>query len=309
MEELALKCAYEHPGHSLILDPSDKNWEKYFTTEELAEIRSFKAQSIPSMPMNLETYLGLYLNKKRTQSEADILRQVWGFIDHCYDESDIAVSLGEKGSRSLSEDRNNDRSIATVAPMQRKEVGTKVDILFTFCDYELVTAEAGKSSDVSSTKTFQESGIKCPKTMKSMFNNLLMRYPNTLRQLSTFGFVLSGLNINLLIMDSPSGHVCRISKLPQFLQYPTIPARLMRDLSLSIKLVWGTKKLMENVTNKITNASNIGSLDFTKPTTLPIPPLFNPTTTTKKNQRKRSNNNNSKCQKLSDQTNSSETDP
>ncbi|KAG2216200.1 hypothetical protein INT45_000800, partial [Circinella minor] len=277
MKELALKCIYEHLCHSLILDPSDKNWEKDFTTEELAEIRSFKAPSIPLMPMNLEIYLKSYFNKniintylkKRTPSEADILQQVWGFIDHCYDASDVVVSLGKKGSRSSSEDRNNDRALATVAPIQRKEVGTKVDILFTFCAYELGTAEVGNLSDVSSTKTFQKSGIKCPKTMKSMFNNILMSYPS--------------LSINLLIMDSPSSHACRISKLPRFLQYPTIPASLMRDLSLSIKLVWGTKKLMENVTNEITNASKASCLDFTKPTTLPIPPLFTPTTT-KKNQ-------------------------
>ncbi|KAI8138881.1 hypothetical protein BJV82DRAFT_280436 [Fennellomyces sp. T-0311] len=60
MEALALKSLYEHPCHSLILDPDDKTWSEYFTNDEIREIKSFNAPQVAPLPAALEEYLDKY---------------------------------------------------------------------------------------------------------------------------------------------------------------------------------------------------------------------------------------------------------
>ncbi|ORZ05280.1 hypothetical protein BCR42DRAFT_301073, partial [Absidia repens] len=59
MMDLAMKCDYEHPCHSLILDPEDRLWEEYFTMDELEEIAAYNAPIIPTPPYEFEQYLSL----------------------------------------------------------------------------------------------------------------------------------------------------------------------------------------------------------------------------------------------------------
>ncbi|KAF7730073.1 hypothetical protein EC973_003019 [Apophysomyces ossiformis] len=63
MEKLALRCNYEHPCHSLILDPECCTWKEYFSAEELREIRMFATPTIKRMPDDLNRYLMSYLGK------------------------------------------------------------------------------------------------------------------------------------------------------------------------------------------------------------------------------------------------------
>lgn len=70
MQKFALECEYEHPVHSLILDPTDPCWKTYFTSQELHQIQSYQAVSIPSFPKDLQTYLGTF-SKMRTVEEID----------------------------------------------------------------------------------------------------------------------------------------------------------------------------------------------------------------------------------------------
>lgn len=51
---------YSSPVHSLILDPTDPCWKTYFTSQELHQIQSYQAVSIPSFPKDLQTYLGAF---------------------------------------------------------------------------------------------------------------------------------------------------------------------------------------------------------------------------------------------------------
>lgn len=60
MRSLAIICKYEHPVHSLILDPSDDTWKDYFTEDELNEIRTCNSIALPSFPLEYQQYLDKY---------------------------------------------------------------------------------------------------------------------------------------------------------------------------------------------------------------------------------------------------------
>ncbi|CAO3612156.1 unnamed protein product [Mucor hiemalis] len=60
MLSLAKDSVYEHPVHSLILDPNDVIWKQYFTDAELNEIRQFNAPKLPSIPEDFAEYLRSY---------------------------------------------------------------------------------------------------------------------------------------------------------------------------------------------------------------------------------------------------------
>ncbi|GET03382.1 C2H2-type zinc finger transcription factor [Rhizophagus clarus] len=73
--DFGLKCTREHLSHSFILDPDDENYlnEGIFTKDELVEIRSFQAKSLPTIPKELLTYL----NSFRPKTTADLRRLVF----------------------------------------------------------------------------------------------------------------------------------------------------------------------------------------------------------------------------------------
>ncbi|CAO3601326.1 unnamed protein product [Absidia cylindrospora] len=57
MKNLALACQYEHSCHSLIMDPEDPTWEKHFTADEIIELATFKAPSLPTPPHDFTQFL------------------------------------------------------------------------------------------------------------------------------------------------------------------------------------------------------------------------------------------------------------
>jgi hypothetical protein len=60
MRELVTNSSYEHPVHSMILDPYDPVWKRYFTASELEEISSFNAKNLEDIPAEIETCLNSY---------------------------------------------------------------------------------------------------------------------------------------------------------------------------------------------------------------------------------------------------------
>lgn len=61
MEKLASALMYEHPVHSLILDPEDTVWSELFSEKDLPEIREYKARTLPNLLQALQDCLdGLY---------------------------------------------------------------------------------------------------------------------------------------------------------------------------------------------------------------------------------------------------------
>ena len=72
-------------------------------------------------------------------------------------------------------------------------MGNKVDFLFSAPLCELGAAEAGASSNRSSTKSIVELGLKCPKTLKDMLVELERLNEANLREYKMSGFVMSGM--------------------------------------------------------------------------------------------------------------------
>ncbi|KAI9245877.1 hypothetical protein BDA99DRAFT_543525 [Phascolomyces articulosus] len=105
---------------------------------------------------------------------------------------------GEYVSKATTECANADRSISAPQVMSRRKIGTKADLLFTTQFFEFGTCEAGKTSDITSTKTLQEAGIKIPRTLKDMLYVLSNECPNQLRQLKTCGLAISDKSYSLL---------------------------------------------------------------------------------------------------------------
>ncbi|KAI9497555.1 hypothetical protein BDB00DRAFT_629023 [Zychaea mexicana] len=116
-----------------------------------------------------------YLGKER--SESDLLKHVWTIIDCCFYHDTIDVFSGEQKSKSTNNRVNNDRSVAAQEPCQRRKVGSKTDLLFATDVVELGTAEAGKDTDINSTKMISESGFKTPKVLKDMLYHMVKETP------------------------------------------------------------------------------------------------------------------------------------
>lgn len=66
MKQLAEDSVYEHPVHSLILDPDDLIWKQYFSEAELDKTRQHKAPRLPIIPDDLKEYLDSYDRKWKT---------------------------------------------------------------------------------------------------------------------------------------------------------------------------------------------------------------------------------------------------
>jgi hypothetical protein len=113
----------------MILDLSDINWKKYLTDEEIDEIENFKMKQLVELPPNVNEYIeslrestdAISLKRQLTQelecpasdwirntlleylklfkynhlpltdqSEGDVLRRVWIFLDTVFDDSKIS---------------------------------------------------------------------------------------------------------------------------------------------------------------------------------------------------------------------------
>jgi hypothetical protein len=67
----------------------------------------------------------------------------------------------------------------------------------------------------SGTKHIIEGGIKLPKVLKDMLDNLVFNNNGSYEGLGTFGLQQSGLNMTLLIADRPNAYITRITRLKQ----------------------------------------------------------------------------------------------
>lgn len=116
------------PVHSMVLDVSDKSWLKYFTPEEIQEIKNHQKKVLVDLPSTIEDYIKkirecqnvtmlksmltqelsdpgcewirssllqyIHLFKCNylplsAQTEGDILRRIWFFVDTAFDYSKI----------------------------------------------------------------------------------------------------------------------------------------------------------------------------------------------------------------------------
>jgi len=103
---------------------------------------------------------------------------------------------GESGSMATASRKNHDRVIPSMVKMKRKAIGRRGDLILRKGSAEYGCAEAGaKDEGIWGTKKLMEKGVKAAKTLKDMLNYLCHLVDNeetSVRQLRTFGYILSG---------------------------------------------------------------------------------------------------------------------
>ncbi|KAL0073373.1 hypothetical protein F4703DRAFT_1897419 [Phycomyces blakesleeanus] len=328
MEKVALACEYEHPAHSLILDPQEASWSEHFTVEELKEIAAHKAPKFQDFPKEMEEYIKSYktlydieelwdhnqahtfhpkkqadlywlhqsiintlelyfynlLDKGPENSESDLIHRVWRPIYSCFNCTSISVNSGEVMSSASSRRKNANRVLPTITPIERKKLGTRVDLLFRTTVVELGTAEFKRNEDEGS-QCLREIGLKCPKAMKDMMVALLEIAPTELGNISTHGFQVSGLLMNQLTLTIPEGYVCRVSRLSQPLRYPDSPKQFFRYLYPILKVIWNVKLRMAATLERVNEEQGEVPLSYDyQPQTseMTIPSCFSPNPTKKR---------------------------
>jgi hypothetical protein len=60
MKQLVTDSLYEHPVHSMIIDPDDTVWKNYFSPAELKEIRTQGLKPLGQLPQDLTECIDLY---------------------------------------------------------------------------------------------------------------------------------------------------------------------------------------------------------------------------------------------------------
>ncbi|KAI9490751.1 hypothetical protein BDB00DRAFT_768363, partial [Zychaea mexicana] len=86
MKVVALEQEYEHPAHSVIMDPTDPIWEKRFNAEELYELRNYTVPVIPELPAPLEQFVESFEGKETLD---DLYYHVRSFRYHLVHESEL----------------------------------------------------------------------------------------------------------------------------------------------------------------------------------------------------------------------------
>ncbi|KAI7847563.1 hypothetical protein BDC45DRAFT_541783 [Circinella umbellata] len=145
------------------------------------EIDNEQQLSIAELPNIITEYLNSYKDlahnavqtileilmlglQKEFKTEADLMKRVWVIINNCFDYSAINAISGEYLSKASSARTNMDRSLAVISRKKN---------LFG-------TVEAGKISDVNSTKTLYEVHMKLLKNLKDIQYDLIQEWDSVL---------------------------------------------------------------------------------------------------------------------------------
>ncbi|KAF1796628.1 hypothetical protein FB192DRAFT_1402969 [Mucor lusitanicus] len=323
MREVALSMEYEHPTHSLILDISDKCWEKIFEKDEKNEIRSYRCTDLPVMSPEVESYLkelqglsGVDLKKKvdsgdfptesdsswlqksyqdafrlvrsgffplQGQTETDLVKRVWSCVDTCFDFSVINSLSGEKCSKASADSANKERCLSKFG---RQSSGRKMDYIFLTgpTETELGCGECALVEGVKSTKELTDANFKMPKVMKDMANRILFTRSGMAHDLCLVGFYMGANVMKMFTLDFPSGYVGRLNGIGP--AYFPVNYENINSLEHVLRLILTGKMIMESQQVKTDNCQ------LTKPDTLErqfdeIAPTFVPVVPVKKKKRRK----------------------
>lgn len=183
-------------------------------------------------------------------SEDVLLHKVLAFVYRAFRNGEVKAKLGERTSASSGLGRNEGRSVELTERRERKVVGAKVDILFKKINYEFGCAEVGKHDVLSIDGKYLSDGmIKLPQTLRDMLCSHVEVNPNKLNDLYTVGFLMMGLNLELLLMNVPAGktitRITRTKKLP----LPITAKSIRTDLLPLLEVTLMAKISMEKLAN------------------------------------------------------------
>ncbi|KAI9278513.1 hypothetical protein BDA99DRAFT_8895 [Phascolomyces articulosus] len=147
-----------------------------------------------------------YLSSFHTKAgpfETDILRPVWSSIQYSFDDTGITV---------FGREINANQTLG-----KRKNYGIRINLRFLYDGMELGGAEVGRQDeDVGGAEELVEDQLMCPKTLRDLLVRLCTKYMDKKEKLMTFGFIMVGFSISLMVMDCPGGNVCRVVRAPRY---------------------------------------------------------------------------------------------
>ncbi|KAG2235014.1 hypothetical protein INT48_000256 [Thamnidium elegans] len=238
---------------SIYLNSYDKEWESAVDLYNFADGHRHDLIKESERKWIKESILGvsaLFLDDEAIAltdfSESDLLHSVWRFIYRAFFSSPVKAMLGERCSVAVAMGRNEDRSLEDLEKRERKSVGSKVDILFKAGVHELGSREAEKSNIVPIDDKYLNDGLmKLPKTLRDMLSMLVEVNPEKTNSLVTVGFLLMGLEMEVIFMDVPVGHsIARVSKSHKF-GFPVSHSTITIDFIPLLEITWKGKKMME----------------------------------------------------------------
>ncbi|KAL9538771.1 hypothetical protein MBANPS3_010684 [Mucor bainieri] len=233
-KKLAAKSKYEHPVHSLVLDPEDVVWSSIFTSQDLKEIREYKQ----APTKNLSTV---------TLESQDI--------------SDVEAKLGESVSAAVATGRNIYREISTSVKRRRKTQGAKLDILYRSGMDEVGCCEVGKLDVTTVDSKYLDDGLlKMPKTLRDMLVALCRQKLGVAMDLTTVGYLLMGTKMQLVQMDFPHNlYISRVSRSPHY-EFPMNVKSVSTSLPALLELTWKGRTIMETTLDKLYEGTTTVSL-------------------------------------------------
>ncbi|RUP43198.1 hypothetical protein BC936DRAFT_137490, partial [Jimgerdemannia flammicorona] len=200
----------------------------------------------------LREYEADSLTKKHL--ELWLLIHVGSFIDKAFEDiSGIVAVRGESCCLASSARKNGKRTVAALIMLKRKMLGRRSDLIIRKISMEYGCAEAGRLFEgEKGTKLLREKGLKTPKMLKDIFNNLCAAVDGDeqkVRKLESIGFLHAGLVMSLLRLDSPAGYTCRVS-CSKSLEIPSQVAEFSSKALPVILLAWRAKatKLSSSLT-------------------------------------------------------------
>ncbi|KAI8139962.1 hypothetical protein BJV82DRAFT_672060 [Fennellomyces sp. T-0311] len=292
-------CQREHAAHCFILDLGDLDL-KEFTRAEIRELKEHNVRPLPPCPSRLLEYLNecpisrTYNFESKCdldwaqysiqsalrlfqgnffpitdQTEAEIIRRAWLFVDTAFDNSEISVRTGEMESLASSNRRNGGRSAG-----DRKIHGHRTDFLFKHSNQEFGCSEVGKKDcGDSGTKEVHELGLKCTKMMKDQLVQLINDAPSSQKEdLVVVGLIMMGLKFRALVLDRPSTYICRSSRTAP-LWFPSSERNVGSQLGALLALMAQVKVLVCYTFDKVNAPALITSQSFEElDTTYSLPP-------------------------------------
>ncbi|KAG0183579.1 hypothetical protein DFQ28_002973 [Apophysomyces sp. BC1034] len=277
MAELTTSCEFEHPSRSLILDPSDKVWKNHFTNGKMEEIKAEMLPPVTELPDEVLDYIDSY------EGLHDLEKLYNHYTRFRFHPCKQAALSGAHGCiiRGLKLYFNDYLS----KPRTEADLMKHVWCLINYCYDGSIIDVSTQNYRYIQQQTLLETGVKFPKTLKDMFMELVEHAPSKIRVIQTNAFMISGnnpssLRMSHMIVDSPAGLVCRVIKLPKWLEYPRCAERFTNQIKPILQVVWNAKTSMEQVDRTVGMDTGVQSIAYGVEHSPVLPHFFNPTPAT-----------------------------
>ncbi|GAN04144.1 hypothetical protein MAM1_0056c03604 [Mucor ambiguus] len=208
-----------------------------------------------------------------SQTEGNVMKQVWSCVDTCFDFSPIKSVSGEKCSRASADAGNKDRCLSHLG---RQSPGRKMDYLFTTkTDFEVGCGECALVGGIKTTKELVDAGFKMPKVMKDMANSLLLNYPGLAHDICIVSLYIGGDAMQLFTLDFPAGYVARLDGFGPVYS-PKEENHICFALPSLLQMVLSSRQLMEEMQCKIQNYKTVKPINRIGVVPKQIVPTFIP---------------------------------